>query len=530
MASTPSPTGPSTDQDQAPHEAATAHEGAPRPEDVDRPTPSASSTASEAASGAANIGVVGLAVMGSNLARNLASREGNTVAVFNRSRAKTDELVQTHPEAGFLPAFSYEEFAANLQKPRTAIIMVKAGRPTDAVIDELMRVFEPGDIIVDGGNSLFTDTIRREKAVREAGFNFVGMGVSGGEEGALLGPSLMPGGPDESWVTLGPILKSIAAVAEGEPCVTHVGHDGAGHFVKMVHNGIEYADMQLIAEAYDLIRRGTGKSPAEIADIFAEWNRGELESYLIEITAEVLRQTDAVTGQPLVDVIVDQAGAKGTGAWTVQTALDLGVPVSGIAEAVFARSLSSHREQRDVSGSLPGPDDAAFTVEDADAFIEQVRLALYASKIVAYSQGFDEIRAGAAQYGWNIDLGAVSKIWRGGCIIRAQFLNRIADAYAAEAELPVLLTAPYFVEALGRAQDAWRHIVQVAAGAGIPAPAFSSSLSYYDGLRAERLPAALIQGQRDFFGAHTYKRIDTDGTFHTLWSGDRSEVEAEDTH
>lgn len=340
----------------------------------------------------------------------------------------------------------------------------------------------------------------------------------------------MPGGPDESWVTLGPILKSIAAVAEGEPCVTHVGHDGAGHFVKMVHNGIEYADMQLIAEAYDLIRRGTGKSPAEIADIFAEWNRGELESYLIEITAEVLRQTDAATGQPLVDVIVDQAGAKGTGAWTVQTALDLGVPVSGIAEAVFARSLSSHREQRDVSGSLPGPDDASFTVEDADAFIEQVRLALYASKIVAYSQGFDEIRAGAAQYGWNIDLGAVSKIWRGGCIIRAQFLNRIADAYATGDELPVLLTAPYFVEALGRAQDAWRHVVQAAAGAGIPAPAFSSSLSYYDGLRAERLPAALIQGQRDFFGAHTYKRIDKDGTFHTLWSGDRSEVEAEDTH
>ena len=491
---------------------------------------------SEAVQPAANIGVVGLAVMGSNLARNLASREGNTVAVFNRSRSKTDELLAAHPEAEFVPAFSYQEFAASLQKPRTAIIMVKAGFPTDAVIDELMKVFDAGDIIIDGGNSLFTDTIRREKAVREAGFNFVGMGVSGGEEGALNGPSLMPGGPDEAWVTLGPILKSIAAVAEGEPCVTHVGHDGAGHFVKMVHNGIEYADMQLIAEAYDLIRRGTGKSPAEIADIFAEWNRGELESYLIEITAEVLRQTDAATGLPLVDVIVDEAGAKGTGAWTVQTALDLGVPVSGIAEATFARSLSSHREQRDVSGALPGPSGTdggltgGFTVEDADAFVEQVRLALYASKIVAYSQGFDEIRAGAAQYGWNIDLGAVSKIWRGGCIIRAQFLNRIAEAYDADAELPVLLTAPYFVEALGRAQDAWRGIVQIAAGAGIPAPAFSSSLAYYDGLRAERLPAALIQGQRDFFGAHTYRRTDKEGTFHTLWLGDRSETEAEDTH
>ncbi|WP_460774988.1 NADP-dependent phosphogluconate dehydrogenase [Microbacterium sp. GXF7504] len=477
----------------------------------------------------ANIGVVGLAVMGSNLARNLASREGNTVAVFNRSRSKTDELLAAHPEAEFVPAFSYEEFAASLQKPRTAIIMVKAGRPTDAVIEELMRVFEPGDIIVDGGNSLFTDTIRREKAVGEAGFNFVGMGVSGGEEGALNGPSLMPGGPDASWVTLGPILKSIAAVAEGEPCVTHVGHDGAGHFVKMVHNGIEYADMQLIGEAYDLIRRGTGKTPAEIADIFTEWNAGELDSYLIEITAEVLRQTDAATGKPLVDVIVDEAGAKGTGAWTVQTALDLGVPVSGIAEATFARSLSSHREQRDAAVGLPGPS-GELTVADPDAFIEQVRLALYASKIVAYSQGFDEIRAGAAQYGWNIDLGAVSKIWRGGCIIRAQFLNRIAEAYAAEPELPVLLTAPYFVEALGRAQDAWREIVTLSATSGIPAPAFASSLAYYDGLRAERLPAALIQGQRDFFGAHTYRRTDKAGTFHTLWSADRSEIEAEDTH
>ncbi|SFI23639.1 MULTISPECIES: NADP-dependent phosphogluconate dehydrogenase [Microbacterium] len=477
----------------------------------------------------ANIGVVGLAVMGSNLARNLASREGNTVAVFNRSRSKTDELVAAHPEAGFAPAFSYEEFAASLVKPRTAIIMVKAGAGTDAVIDALTGVFEPGDIIVDGGNALFTDTIRREKAVRATGINFVGAGISGGEEGALTGPSIMPGGSDESWVTLGPILKSIAAVAEGEPCVTHVGHDGAGHFVKMVHNGIEYADMQLIAEAYDLIRRGTGKTPAEIADVFAEWNAGELESYLIEITADVLRQTDAATGLPLVDVILDQAGAKGTGAWTVQTALNLGTPVSGIAEAVFARSLSSHPEQRAVSRDLPGAEEE-LEVEDADAFIEDVRLALYASKIVAYSQGFDEIRAGAAEYDWSIDLGAIAKIWRGGCIIRAQFLNRISDAYQATPDLPVLLTAPYFVDALTRAQAAWRNIVATAATAGIPAPAFSSSLAYYDGLRAERLPAALIQGQRDFFGAHTYQRTDKPGTFHTQWSGDRTEIEAEDTH
>ena len=474
---------------------------------------------------AANIGVVGLAVMGANLSRNLASREGNTVAVFNRSPQRTEALVAAHPEAGFVPAFSYAEFAASLQKPRTAIIMVQAGAATDATIDALVEVFEPGDIIVDGGNAYFPDTIRREKAVRETGINFVGAGISGGEEGALTGPSIMPGGSDESWVTLGPILKSIAAVAEGEPCVTHVGHDGAGHFVKMVHNGIEYADMQLIAEAYDLIRRGTGKSPAEIADIFAEWNRGELESYLIEITAEVLRQNDASTGAPLVDVILDQAGAKGTGAWTVQTALALGVPVSGIAEATFARSLSSHPEQRAAAAGLPGPA-RGIAVDDEAAFIEDVRQALYASKIVAYSQGFDEIRAGAAEYGWTIDLGAIARIWRAGCIIRAQFLNRIADAYAADADLALLMGAPYFADALARGQEAWRRVVVHATAAGIPAPAFSSSLAYYDGLRAERLPAALVQGQRDFFGAHTYRRIDREGAFHTLWSGDRSEISA----
>ncbi|GAA1958058.1 NADP-dependent phosphogluconate dehydrogenase [Microbacterium deminutum] len=517
----------STDRDDQPG-ATQVHEGAPAPEEVERavPTPTGPDAAPAPT---ANIGVVGLAVMGSNLARNLASREGNSVAIYNRTHAKTDELVTEHPEAGFVSTSTYEQFAASLHKPRAAIIMVKAGAGTDAVIDALVEVFEPGDIIVDGGNALFTDTIRREKAVRATGINYVGMGVSGGEEGALLGPSIMPGGSDESWVTLGPILRSIAAIAEGEPCVTHIGHDGAGHFVKMVHNGIEYADMQLIAEAYDLIRRGTGKSPVEIADVFAEWNKGELESYLIEITAEVLRQVDAATGRPLVDVILDQAGAKGTGAWTVQTALDLGVPVSGIAEATFARSLSSHPEQRSVSRELPGPQDD-LAVDDADAFIEDVRLALFASKIVAYSQGFDEIRAGAAQYDWSIDLGAVSKIWRGGCIIRAQFLNRIADAYAQTPDLPVLLAAPYFVAALGRAQDAWRRIVSTAAAAGLPSPAFSSSLAYYDGLRADRLPAALIQGQRDFFGAHTYKRVDKEGTFHTLWSGDRTEIEAEDTH
>ncbi len=472
----------------------------------------------------ANIGVVGLAVMGSNLARNLASREGNTVAVFNRSHEKTDTLLTEHPEANFVGTASYEEFAAALSKPRTAIIMVQAGRGTDAVIDELTRVFEAGDIIVDGGNALFTDTIRREKAVRETGINFVGAGISGGEEGALNGPSIMPGGSVEAWQTLGPILKSIAAVAEGEPCVTHVGTDGAGHFVKMIHNGIEYADMQLIGEAYDLIRRGTGKSPAEIADIFTEWNTGELESYLIEITAEVLRQVDTATGSPLVDVILDQAGSKGTGVWTVQTALDLGIPVSGIAEAVFARSVSSKPAQRAAASALPGP--TASPVEDVDAFIEGVRQALYASKVIAYSQGFDAIVAGAEQYNWDIKKGEIAKIWRGGCIIRARFLNRITEAYAENPDLVSLVTAPFFTDVVAKAQDSWRNVVADAVHAGIPAPVFASSLAYYDSLRADRLPAALTQGQRDFFGAHTYKRVDREGTFHTLWSGDRSEIEA----
>ncbi|MEC5150662.1 NADP-dependent phosphogluconate dehydrogenase [Cryobacterium sp. GrIS_2_6] len=473
----------------------------------------------------ANIGVVGLAVMGSNLARNLASREGNTVAVYNRSHVRTQTLMTEHPEAGFVASETIEDFVASLSRPRTAIIMVQAGKGTDAVISQLAELFEPGDIIVDGGNADFHDTIRREKAISATGINFVGAGISGGEEGALKGPSIMPGGSALAYETLGPILESIAAVVDGVPCVTHIGTDGAGHFVKMVHNGIEYADMQLIAEAYDLLRHVTGHSPAAIADVFTEWNKGDLESYLIEITAEVLRQVDAETGLPFIDIVLDEAGSKGTGVWTVQNALDLGVPVAGIAEAVFARAVSSHPEQRGpVRASISARPEIAVV---GHTFVDDVRQALYASKVVAYAQGFDEIIAGAAKYNWNIDKGAVATIWRGGCIIRAQFLNRIVDAYANDPSIPTLLVDPFFAAAVASGESAWRRVVSTAALSGIPVPGFASALSYFDSLAAERLPAALVQGQRDFFGAHTYKRVDKPGVFHTLWSGDRTEIATE---
>jgi 6-phosphogluconate dehydrogenase len=476
----------------------------------------------------AEIGVTGLAVMGSNLARNFA-RNGFVTAVHNRSYAKTKALIDDFGKDGtFVPSESSADFVASLAVPRKILIMVKAGGPTDAVIDELAELVEPGDIIIDGGNAKFSDTRRRQAALQEKGIHFVGCGVSGGEEGALNGPSIMPGGSAKSYESLGPILEKISAHVDGAPCCTHIGTDGAGHFVKMVHNGIEYADMQLIAEAYDLLRRGAGLSPAEVGQTFGEWNKGDLDSFLIEITAEVLAQVDAATGKPLVDVILDAAGMKGTGTWTVQTALDLGIPVSGIAEAVFARGLSSSLAQRAAAaGKLPGPNNS-WEVKDQAAFIEDVRIALYASKIVAYAQGLDEIFAGAAEYGWDINVGAVARIWRGGCIIRAKFLNRITEAYdvSAGVEIPAsLLLAPYFTDAITTAQDSWRRVVAGAAQSGIPTPGFAAALSYYDGLRSERLPAALIQGQRDFFGAHTYKRIDKDGVFHTLWSGDRTEVQ-----
>ena len=471
----------------------------------------------------ADLGVVGLGVMGANLARNLA-RHGHEVAVFNRTLARTEKLMDRYADEGaFVPAAELADFVVSLRRPRVAIIMVQAGAATEQVIDALAELMEPGDIIVDAGNTLYTDTRRREEALRERGLHFVGMGVSGGEEGALLGPSIMPGGTAESYDRLGPMLESISAHVDGTPCCTHVGPDGAGHFVKMVHNGIEYADMQLIAEAYDLLRGVAGMSVPEIAEVFRAWKDSELDSYLIDVTTEVLSRTDPATGGPFVDAIVDAAGQKGTGVWTTQTALELGVAVPAIAEATFARAASSSAGARlavrhaalDAAAQPP----ALETPEAREEFVAAVKDALYGSKIAAYAQGFDEIATASELYGWEVDLGAMARIWRGGCIIRARFLDDITRAYAEEPALGSLLTAPVFASALEAALPAWRQIVATAALAGVPAPAFASSLAYVDQLRAERLPAALIQGQRDFFGSHTYHRVDDpEGTYHVTWS------------
>jgi 6-phosphogluconate dehydrogenase len=490
-----------------------------------------SSSQNGSASGLAQIGVTGLAVMGSNIARNFA-HHGYTVALHNRSIAKTDALLEQHgSEGNFIRSETIQEFLAALEKPRRVLIMVKAGDPTDAVINELADAMEEGDIIIDGGNALYTDTIRREKAMRSRGLHFVGAGISGGEEGALNGPSIMPGGPAESYRSLGPLLEEISAHVDGIPCCTHIGPDGAGHFVKMVHNGIEYSDMQLIGEAYQLLRDALGLTAPQIADVFTDWNAGDLDSFLVEITAEVLRQPDAKTGQPLVDVILDEAEQKGTGRWTVKSALDLGVPVTGIAEAVFARALSGSVTQRKATTGLAsgelgrGPDAGADGV--AATFVEDVRRALYASKIIAYAQGFNQIQAGSIDYDWGVTPGDLATIWRGGCIIRAKFLNRIKDAFDENPDLPSLIVAPYFRSAIESAIDGWRRVVVTATQLGIPIPGFASALSYYDALRTERLPAALTQGLRDYFGAHTYGRIDAEPSarFHTLWSGDRTEIQ-----
>jgi 6-phosphogluconate dehydrogenase len=461
--------------------------------------------------------------MGMNLARNLA-HHGTRVAVYNRTRQRTDEfMAQFGKDGDFHPAYSFEELARILRPPRAVLVMVKAGAPVDESIDALVKVLEKGDTIIDGGNSFFQDTQRRAAAVERMGMGFIGSGVSGGEEGALHGPSLMPGGTHQSYARVEEMWTAISAKVDGVPCCTYVGPDGAGHFVKMVHNGIEYADIQLIAESYDLMRNALGLGADELASIFREWNTGRLQSYLIEITSQVLaKHDDGKEGtHSLIDAIEDEAEQKGTGRWTSQSALELGVPLTGITEAVFARMLSSQKTQRvRASSVLAGPQ----ATPARRGLIDDVQEALYASKIVAYAQGFEHLSAGSREYRWNLDLGALATIWRGGCIIRAQFLDRIKEAYEESPDLPSLMLAPFFQRALADAQPAWRRVVKTAVDQGVPIPAFASSLAYYDGYRRSRGPANLIQGLRDYFGAHTYRRVDGEGSFHTRWGQDGTEV------
>jgi 6-phosphogluconate dehydrogenase len=474
--------------------------------------------------GDTHFGLTGLATMGANLARNVA-HHGIPVVVHNRTTSRMHRFLEEHGDEGPITgADTTAEWVAALARPRVLMSLVQAGAATDAVIDDIAPYLDEGDILIDGGNAHFRDTQRRHAKLAERGIHFIGAGVSGGEEGALNGPSIMPGGAPEPYdESVKPIFEAIAAQVDGTPCCTYVGPDGAGHFVKMVHNGIEYADMQLIAESYDLLRNACGLEVSEIAERFKGWNETELESFLIEITARVLAKTDDATGKPLVDVILDAAEQKGTGRWTAQNALELGVPLTGITEAVFARALSALKEQRVyASERLAGPSAGAASDEQLAQDLEH---ALYASKIVSYAQGFAQIAAAADDEGWDIDLGAMATIWRGGCIIRARFLDRIREAYDQEPGLKNLMLADFFADALREAQDPWRRVVARAAELGIPTPAFSSSLAYYDGYRRARGPASLIQGLRDLFGAHTYTRIDREGTFHVLWGGDGSETQ-----
>ena len=464
-----------------------------------------------------DIGLIGLGVMGENLALNMESK-GFSVAVFNRTTEVTEKFAADRAKGkNIQPTQTLEELVASLKKPRIAMMMVKAGPPVDAVIGQLAPLLEKGDIIIDGGNSLFTDTQRREKELQEKGIHFVGMGVSGGEEGALKGPSLMPGGSRESWEIIAPIFRKIAAQVDGEPCCRYMGPNGAGHYVKMAHNGIEYGDIQLICEAYAILKDILEMDAAELADTFTEWNRGELESYLIEITAQIFRKIDPDTGKPLVDIILDKAGQKGTGIWTLQSAIKQSVVISTINAAVEARVVSSRKEERVAASEvLPQPRVRKFK-GNRPRFIEMVRDALYASKIVSYAQGMELLRSGSAEYKWNLNLSDIATIWRGGCIIRARFLNRIVQAYQRDPALHNLLLDRYFTRAIRKAQRSWRVVVSTAIKHGIPVPAFSASLAYFDSYRSTRLPANLLQAQRDFFGAHTYERIDRPGVFHTEW-------------
>jgi len=466
-----------------------------------------------------DIGLIGLAVMGENLVLNMESK-GFSVSVYNRTLAVTEKFAEGRAKGKRIhPAKTLEEFVGSLARPRKAMIMVKAGAPVDAVIDQLVPLLEKGDIIIDGGNSLWTDTQRREKALREKGFHFVGTGVSGGEEGALKGPSIMPGGSEEAWKFVGPIFRKISAIVDGEPCCRHMGPDGAGHYVKMVHNGIEYGDMQLICEAYAILKATINPTAEEFHRIFAQWNKGELNSYLIDITEKIFTKMDPETGMPIVDLILDKAGQKGTGKWTVGNAVEHAVVLSTVNAAVEARILSSLKEKRvAASRILPAPEVKPFS-GDRQRLIDSVRDALYASKIVSYAQGLDLLGTAGRFYGWNLNFGDIATIWRGGCIIRAHFLNRIKEAYERNPALENLLLDPFFTEIIAKTQANWRHAVVTAIEQGVAVPAFSASMAYYDSYRSEYLPANLLQAQRDYFGAHTYERTDKSPGefFHTEW-------------
>ncbi|MFK4957916.1 NADP-dependent phosphogluconate dehydrogenase [Lactococcus garvieae] len=466
----------------------------------------------------ANFGVVGMAVMGKNLALNVESR-GYTVALFNRTAAKTEEVVAEHPDKNFVLTKTIEEFVAAIEKPRRIMLMVQAGPATDATIQALLPHLDKGDILIDGGNTHFPDTMRRNAELADSGINFIGTGVSGGEKGALEGPSIMPGGQKEAYDLIAPIFEQIAGKApqDGKPCVAYMGPNGAGHYVKMVHNGIEYGDMQLIAESYDLLKRVLGLDNAEIQSIFEEWNEGELDSYLIEITKEVLkRKDDQGTDGYIVDKILDKAGNKGTGKWTSQSSLDLGVPLPLITESVFARFISTYKDERVKASSILSGPEVKFSGDKAE-IVEKIRQALYFSKIMSYAQGFAQLRQASKEYDWDLPYGTIAQIWRAGCIIRAEFLQNITDAFDKDANLENLLLDEYFIDITKRYQAAVRDVVSLAVQAGIPVPTFTSAISYYDSYRSANLPANLIQAQRDYFGAHTYERNDMEGIFHYDW-------------
>ncbi|MGH4140988.1 NADP-dependent phosphogluconate dehydrogenase [Clostridium sp.] len=460
-------------------------------------------------------GVIGIGVMGKNLALNVESR-GFSVSVYNRNRIKTDELLIDEKGKNIVGTYSIEEFINSLETPRKILIMIKAGKPVDYVIEELIPHMSKGDVLIDGGNSFFMDTIRRSKQLEALGFKFIGAGVSGGEEGALKGPAIMPGGEIEAYKMVEPIFTAIAAKVNGEPCCTYIGENGAGHYVKMVHNGIEYADMQLICEAYAILKGVLGLSNDKLHNVFKAWNEGELDSYLIEITSEIFSQKDNDTGEYMVDIILDRAGQKGTGKWTSQSALDLAVPIPTITEAVFARCLSAIKDQRVYASSiLKGP--VAKFEEDVNEFIESVRKALYTSKICSYAQGFALMSAAAEEFNWKLEYGKIAKIFRGGCIIRAQFLNKISNAYEKDANIKNLMLDSYFKDIINNYQKDLRLVVSTAVNLGIPVPGFSSAIMYYDSYRSAKLPANLLQAQRDYFGAHTFERTDKEGVFHHEW-------------